>query len=51
MILNLLLNTRLIWMIFTKTLKNTSQTRKAIYIYIYIFFDDIITDILSNKKT
>ena len=37
-------------MIFTKTLKNTSQIRKAIYIYIY-FFDDMITDILSNKKT
>ena len=33
------LNTRMIWTIFIKTLKNTTQ-----------IFDDMIADILSNKK-
>ena len=47
MILELLLNTRMIWVIFIKILKNTIQikTRK-----ILIVFDDMIADILSNKK-
>ena len=47
MILELLLNTRMIWVIFIKILKNTIQikTRK-----ILIVFDYMIADILSNKK-
>ena len=47
MILKLLLNTQMIWMIFIKILKNTTQTRNA---EILIDFDDMIADILSTKK-
>ena len=47
MILNLLLNTRMIWTIFTKILKNTIQIRDK---KILIAFDDMITDMLSKKK-
>ena len=47
MILKLLLNTQMIWMIFIKILKNTIQIKKR---KILIVFDDMITDILSNKK-
>ena len=47
MILKLLLYTRMIWMIFIETLKNTIQTKKM---KISIVFDDVIADRLSNKK-
>ena len=46
MILQLSLNTRMVWMIFIKILKNTSQKRNKIL----IIFDDMITDLLNNKK-
>ena len=45
-ILKLLLNTRMIWIVFIKTLKNTIQIRNKIL----IVFDDMIADMLSNKK-
>ena len=35
------------WMIFIKTLKNTTQIKKR---KILIVFDDMIADMLSNKK-
>ena len=35
------------WMIFIKLLKNTAQKKHEIL----IFFDDLIDEILSNKKT
>ena len=47
MILKLLLNTQMIWMIFTKTLKNKTQIKKR---KILIVFDDMINEMLSNKK-
>ena len=47
MILKLLLNTRMIWMVYIKTIKNTTQLKK---IKILIIFDDMIADMLSNKK-
>ena len=47
MILNILLNTQMILMIFTKTLKNATQIKKRI---ILIVFDDTIADKLINKK-
>ena len=47
MILKLLLNTRIIWIIFIKTLKNKTQIKKR---KILIVFDDMIADMLSNKK-
>ena len=47
MILKLLLYTRMIWMIFIETLKNTIQPKKM---KISIVFDDVIADRLSNKK-
>ena len=37
----------MIWMIFIKTLKNTSQNKKR---KIFVVFDDMIADVLSNKK-
>ena len=46
MILKLLLITQMIWTIFIKRLKNTIQIRKKIL----IVFDDMIADMLSNKK-
>ena len=47
-ILELLLNTQMIWMIFTKILKNkiVNKNRKML-----IAFDDLIADRLRNKKT
>ena len=42
-----LLNTQITWMIFIKTLKNKTQIKKR---KILIVFDDMIADILSNKK-
>ena len=47
MILRLLLNTQIIWIIFTKILTNAIQIRN---IKILILFDDMIADMLSNKK-
>ena len=47
MILRLLLNTRIRWIIFTKTSKNTIQIKKR---KILIVFDDMIADMLSNVK-
>ena len=41
------LNTQIIWMIFIKILKKTIQIRNR---KILIVFDDMITDMLSNKK-
>ena len=46
MILKLLLNTQMIWMIFIKTLKNTTQKKRKIL----KVFNDMIADMLSNKK-
>ena len=37
----------MIWIIFIKTLKNTTQIKKR---KILIFFDDMIADMVSNKK-
>ena len=45
MIQKLLLNTTMIWMIFMRILKNTNKKRK-----ILIAFDDMIAEMLSNKK-
>ena len=36
----------MVWMIFIKILKNTSQKRNKIL----IIFDDMIADLLNNKK-
>ena len=47
MILKFLLNTRKIWMVFMKTLKNTIQTEKH---KVLIVFDDMIANALSNRK-
>ena len=47
MILKLLLNTRMIWSIFIKTLKKKYQKKKS---KILIVFDDMIADMLNNKK-
>ena len=44
MILKLLLNTRMIWMIFTKILKNSPNKKQEIL----IVFDDMITNMLSK---
>ena len=49
MILKFLLNTRMIWMIFMKILKNTVEIRNTNYKLIFLF-DDLIADMLSNKK-
>ena len=49
MILQLLLNTRMIWMIFMKILKNTVEIRNTNYKLIFVF-DDLIADMHSNKK-
>ena len=48
LIQKLLLNIQTIWFIFIKTLKIIIQIKNEIYIYIYI--DDMIADMLSNKK-
>ena len=47
MILNLLLNTQMIWMIFIKNTEEYSPNKKR---KILIVFDYIIADILSNRK-
>ena len=47
MIQKLLLNSQMIWMVFIKILKNTVQIKKQ---KIWIVFDDLIVDMLSNKK-
>ena len=47
MILNLLLNTQMIWMIFMEILKNTIQIKNEKKL---IAFGDPITDMLSNKN-
>ena len=48
MILKLLLNACMIWMIFIKLLKNIIKKKKTLQNYDY--FDDMIADMLSNKK-
>ena len=47
MILKLLLNTQITWMIFIKNIEeyNPNKKRKISFV-----FDDMIVDILSNKK-
>ena len=47
MILKLLLNTQMMWIIFIKILKNTVQIKEC---KILIVFDDMIADMLRNKK-
>ena len=47
MILKLLLNIRMIWVIFIKILKNRIQIKKH---KILIIFDDLTADMLSHKK-
>ena len=47
MILKLLLNTRIIWIIFIKKNEEYNPNKKF---RILIVFDDMIADILSNKK-
>ena len=47
MILNLLLNTQMIWMIFIKNIEEYNPNKKR---KILIVFDYIIADILSNRK-
>ena len=47
MILKLLLNTQITQMIFIKTLKNKVLIKKR---EILMVFDDMIADMLSNKK-
>ena len=47
MIQKLLLNTRIIWMIFTKVLKNTVRIKKEKTL---IVCDDMIAYIHNNKK-
>ena len=46
MILKLLLNTRIMLMIFIKILKNTIQKRNVKY---YLFYDDMIFGIINNN--
>ena len=47
MIKELLLNIQMVWMIFIKLSKNTIQIKTK---KILIVFDDIIADMVSNKK-
>ena len=47
MVLKLLLNTRMIWMIFIKNIEEYNPNKKR---KILIVFDDMIADMLSNKK-
>ena len=46
MILKLLLNMLKIWIIFIKTLKDTTQIKNKVL----IVFDDMIADLHNNKK-
>ena len=52
MVLKLLLNIQIIWMMFIKILKNTIQNKntKSKKRKILIVFDDVIFNMLSNKK-
>ena len=50
MILKLLLNTRMMWMIFIKTLRNTKQETPNQKRTILIIVHDMTADILSNNK-
>ena len=46
-----LLNTRMIWTIFKKILKNKIQIKNSNFeFFLFFFFDDMIADMLSNKK-
>ena len=45
MVKKLLPKTQMIWMIFIKILMNIIQIKKTL-----ILFDDMIADVLSNKK-
>ena len=45
MIQKIFLNTQMMWVIFIKILKNTTKKQK-----ILIVFDDMIPDMLSNKR-
>ena len=45
MIQKLLLNIKMIWMIFIKILKHTIRIKKELLV-----FDDMIFDLLSNKR-
>ena len=47
MILKLLLNTQMIWLIFIKNIEEQNPNKKW---KILIVFDDMIADMLSNKK-
>ena len=47
MILKLLLNAKMIWMIFIKNIEEYNPNKKCKLI---IIFDDMIADMLSNKK-
>ena len=47
MILKLLLNNQIIWMIFIKNIKEYNPKKK---LKILITFDDMMADMLSNKK-
>ena len=48
MIQKLLLNTQMIWTIFLKILKNTTQVKNK---KIFIVLDDTIADTLNNKES
>ena len=50
MVLKLLLNTRMMLMIFLKTLRNTKQETTNKKRTILIILDDMTADILSNNK-
>ena len=50
MVLKLLLNTRMMWMIFIKTLRNTKQETPNKKRTILIIAHDMTADILSNNK-
>ena len=50
MVLKLLLNTRMMWMIFRKTLRNTKQETPNKKRTILIIVHDMTADILSNNK-
>ena len=47
-----LLNTRMIWTIFKKILKNKIQIKNSNFdfFFFFFFFDDMIADMFSNKK-
>ena len=47
MILKLLLNTKIIYLVFIKILKNTIQTKQR---KIFTVFDDMIVDMFTNQN-